>query len=390
MKSTATKVVLIDDCPEDREMYRRFLQKSLPDDFHVVEASSGAEGLEYCQRENPDCVLIDYQLPDMDGLEFIHLLIKKEEYRFLPVLMLTGQGNEAVASTAMRTGASDYLVKNKLTAEGLYRAVTRAVEKAALLQTNEKQRQEIERSHGELEQFAHTASHDLQAPVRRITKFLELLQMDLNETLSERSKDYLDRAMKGAHHMRRLIQDLLDYSLVGGGQNICEPVQLDQVLQEVLAQLEVMIMSTGGTVHVENLPGVWGNPTFLQQLFQNLIGNALKFRGEVAPVIHVAAQRQGANWQVTVKDNGVGIPSDSFDKIFGIFQRIDNGSQAEGTGIGLALCKKIVELHEGRIWVESTLNEGSAFHFTLPSCLDQVEEGIPETFAIASQNSSFS
>ena len=190
--------------------------------------------------------------------------------------------------------------------------------------------------------------------------------------------------------MRRLIQDLLDYSLVGGAQNICEPVQLDQVLQEVLAQLEVMIMSTGGTVHVGNLPRVWGNPTFLQQLFQNLIGNALKFRGEAAPVIHVAAQRQGANWQVTVQDNGVGIPSDSFDKIFGIFQRIDNGSQAEGTGIGLALCKKIVELHEGRIWVESTINEGSAFHFTLPSCLDQVEEGMPETFALASQSSSFS
>ena len=385
MKSTAIKVVLIDDCPEDREMYRRFLQKSLPDNFQIVEASSGADGLECCKREQPDCVLIDYQIPDMDGLEFIHLLTKKEEYPFLPVLMLTGQGNEAVASTAMRTGASDYLIKNKLTAEGLTRAVTRAVEKAVLLQTNEKQRQEIERSHGELEQFAHTASHDLQAPVRRITKFLELLQMDLNETLSERSKDYLDRAMKGAHHMRRLIKDLLDYSLVGGAQNICEPVQLDQVLQEVLAQLEVMIVSTGGTVHVENLPTVWGNSTFLQQLFQNLIGNALKFRGEAAPVIHVAAQRQGANWQVTVEDNGVGIPSDSFDKIFGIFQRIDNGSQAEGTGIGLALCKKIVELHVGRIWVESTLNEGSAFHFTLPSCLDQVDGCLPEAPVLASQ-----
>ena len=385
MKSTAIKVVLIDDCPEDREMYRRFLQKSMPDNFQIVEASSGADGLECCKREQPDCVLIDYQIPDMDGLEFIHLLTKKEEYPFLPVLMLTGQGNEAVASTAMRTGASDYLIKNKLTAEGLTRAVTRAVEKAGLLETNEKQRQEIERSHGELEQFAHTASHDLQAPVLRITKFLELLQMDLNETLSERSKDYLDRAMKGAHHMRRLIKDLLDYSLVGGAQNICEPVQLDQVLQEVLAQLEVMIVSTGGTVHVENLPTVWGNSTFLQQLFQNLIGNALKFRGEAAPVIHVAAQRQSANWQVTVEDNGVGIPSDSFDKIFGIFQRIDNGSQAEGTGIGLALCKKIVELHVGRIWVESTLNEGSAFHFTLPSCLDRVDGCLPEAPVLASQ-----
>ncbi len=387
MKAGPLKVLIIDDSPEDREVFSRYLKQHSEQKFQIIETESGVEGLEICKQEHPDCLLIDYLIPDIDGLEFIQSLVHDEELRFLPVLMLTGQGNEGVASEAMKGGASDYLVKNKITAEGLYRAVTRAIEKAQLLQTNEKQRREIERSYREMEQFAHTASHDLQAPVRRITKFLELLQMDLQESLPDRSKDYLDRALKGAAHMRRLIQDLLDFSLVGGAKNCMEPVCLEQVLKAVLTQLEVMVVSTNATVEVDALPKVFGNQTFLQQLFQNLIANAIKFRGEQPPIVKIFASRQGSKWMVTVKDNGIGIPSDAFESVFGIFQRIDSGSQVEGTGIGLALCKKIVELHEGRIWVESTLNEGTTFHFTLPTCLEQVDESSPKTFGTAGQHS---
>jgi len=386
MNADSIKVLIIDDAPEDRDVFCRYLRQfSIVQEFQILETDSGVEGLEICQKEHPDCILIDYQIPDLDGLEFIQSLAKDDTQRFIPVLMLTGQGNEGVASEAMKGGASDYLVKSKLTSEGLFRAVTRAIEKSHLLSTNEKQRMEIERSYRELEQFAYTASHDLQAPVRRISKFLELLQMDLQESLPERSKDYLERAMKSAHHMRRLIQDLLDYSLVGGAQHTMEPVDLEEVLNEVLAQLEVMIHHTKATIEVNPLPTVLGNHTFLLQLFQNLIANAIKFRGEHSPMVKVVARCKGPKWIVTVKDNGVGIPSDAFDKVFGIFQRLDCGTQVEGTGIGLALCKKIVELHEGRIWVESTLNEGTAFHFTLPPCLEQRKEGMPEALALASQ-----
>ena len=373
MSAEVLKVLIIDDCPEDREMYIRYLGQQSEKEFKIIESESGEEGLELCKREHPDCALIDYQIPDLDGLEFIQALAKDEEQRYLPVLMLTGQGNEGVASEALKGGASDYLVKSKLTPEGLYRAVTRAIEKANLLQTNDKQQREIERSYRELEQFAHTASHDLQAPVRRITKFLELIQMDLQESLSERSKDYLERALKGAAHMRRLIQDLLDYSLVGGAKNSMEPVCLNHVLKEVLTQLEVMVLSAKATVKVDEMPTIMGNQTFLQQLFQNLIGNAIKFCGEQAPVIKISAHRVGAKWTVTVKDNGIGIPDDALESVFGIFQRVDSGSQVEGTGIGLALCKKIVELHDGCIWVESTLDEGTTFNFTLPACFGPVD-----------------
>ena len=371
-------ILIIDDCQEDREMLLRYFEQMSQQEFHIIQTDSGSEGWEYCQSEKPDCILIDYQMPDLDGLEFIRALAKKEEERFLPVLMLTGQGSESLASEAMKGGASDYLVKGKLTAEGLLRAVTRAIEKSHLLRTNDQQRREIQRSYRELEQFAHTASHDLQAPVRRITKFLELLQMDLGETLNERSKDYLDRALRGASHMRRLIQDLLDYSLVGGTKNTFQPVKLEEVLKEVLVQLEVMIINTNTKIEVNALPTVLGNRTFLHQLFQNLIANAIKFRGEDAPQIEISARDTGIKWVLTVKDNGIGIPVDAFEEIFGIFQRIDNSSHVEGTGIGLALCKKIVELHDGRIWIESMVDEGTAFHFTLPPYVEQIEKVMRE------------
>ena len=385
MNVSPLSILIIDDCPEDREMLVRYFEQMTQQTFHIIQTDSGEEGWEMCQKEKPDCILIDYQLPDLDGLEFIESLGKDEEQRFLPVLMLTGQGNESVASEAMKSGASDYLVKNKLTSEGLFRAVTRAIEKSHLLHTNYKQQCEIERSYRELEQFAHTASHDLQAPIRRITKFLELIQMDLNETLSDRSKDYLERALKGAAHMRLLIQDLLDFSLVGGAQKIFESVNLEDVLKEVLAQLEIMIASTDAKIDVNGLPMVLGNQTFLKQLFQNLIANAIKFRGEDPLRVEVSARQHGLKWVVTVKDNGIGIPSDSFDSVFGIFQRLDSGNKVEGTGIGLALCKKIVELHDGRIWVESTVNEGTTFHFTLSPFLEQGKEYVPEAIVTAGQ-----
>ena len=385
MSVDVIKVLIIDDCPEDREIYIRYLGQQSEKKFKIVESESGDEGLEICRHDQPDCVLIDYQIPDLDGLEFIQALADDEEQRYLPVLMLTGQGNEGVASEALKGGASDYIVKSKLTPDGLYRAVTRSIEKSTLLRTNEKQQREIERSYRELEQFAHTASHDLQAPVRRITKFLELIQMDLQESLSERSKDYLDRALKGAAHMRRLIQDLLDYSLVGGAKNSMDSVSLEDVLNEVLTQLEVMVVNANATVDVDEMPKVIGNQTFLQQLFQNLIGNSIKFRREQPPVIKISAHRVGAMWTVTVQDNGIGIPEDALESVFGIFQRVDCGSQVEGTGIGLALCKKIVELHDGQIWVESTVNEGTTFRFTLPACLRQIDANTLETLAAVGQ-----
>ena len=319
-----------------------------------------------CRKQNPDCILLDYQIPDLDGLEFIAALAKDEHKRFIPVLMLTGQGNESIASQALKGGASDYLIKTDLTAKGLNRAVSNAIEKSGFLRNAEKQPLEIERCQKELEQFAYTASHDLQAHVRRIIKFVELLQKDLHGQINARSQDYLDRVLKGALHMRQFIQDLLSFSLVGGGNTPMEPVNLQEVVQEVLTGFDFVIQENQAHVEFGELPTIMGNRALLQQLFQNLIGNALKFQSEKPPVVDISAHFTGPGWLFTVKDNGVGIPAESLEEVFGIFQRLDNSSKVEGTGIGLALCRKILAFHDGRIWVESAEQKGTTFHFTLP------------------------
>ncbi|WP_447971305.1 sensor histidine kinase [Nitrospira sp. M1] len=361
-----TSVLIIDDCQEDRDVLRRYLSKSVQQRFRIIESDSSAEGWELCQREQPDCILIDYQIPDADGLEFISLLNQREDTQRIPVLMLTGQGDETVASEALKSGAADYLVKGKLTAEGIVRAVTRAIEKAELIRKTEQQHDEIERSQHELEQFTHRASHDLQAPVRRIITFLELLQKDSNDHLSERSQDYIARSLKSAYHMRRLIKALLDYSLLGGASKPFVQANLNHIVQEALTQLEQPIQETQATITIEPLPTMMGNELFLQQLFQNLIGNALKFRSVPPPNIHVSVQDMDTMWQLTVSDNGVGIPTDASQKIFEVFQRLDNGVKTDGMGIGLALCKKVVEMHGGSIWVDSVEQVGSRFMFTFP------------------------
>ncbi len=385
MSASPLSVLIIDDCEEDREILVRYLGQMPQRDFRIIQTDSGVEGWELCQKEEPDCILIDYQLPDLDGLEFITSLASDGKRKFCPVLMFTGQGNEAVASEAMKSGAADYLVKGKLTPEGLFRAVTRAVEKASLLRVTHEQQLEIQRSQRELEQFAYTASHDLQAPVRRVMKFLELLQLDLKDTLTDRSQDYLNRAMKSANHMSQLIQALLEFAKIGGSQQSFEPVDLNLVLNEVIVQLEVLITTTGAKIEYGELPTISGNRMCLLQLFQNLLSNALKFRSDKTPCITISAQLTGSMWVLKVQDNGVGIPFESLESVFGLFQRVDNGTKVEGTGIGLALCKKIVDLHSGRIWVESEEGVGTAFHMTFPSNPKQIEDVMREALATASQ-----
>ncbi|GJL55649.1 MAG: hypothetical protein NPIRA02_27810 [Nitrospirales bacterium] len=366
MKTSETCVLIIDDSQEDRDILRRYLSKSIQQRFRIIETDSSAEGWELCQSEHPDCILLDYQIPDADGLEFIGLLNQQEEYHNIPVLMLTGQGDETVASEALKNGAADYLVKGKLTVEGIVRAVTRAIEKAELIRKTELQHLEIERSQYELEQFTHRASHDLQAPVRRIITFLEMLQKDSEDRLSERSQDYISRSLKSAYHMRRLIKALLDYSLLGGAAKPFVQANLNQIVQEALTQLEHPIHESQAKITVKPLPTMMGNELFLQQLFQNLIGNALKFRSEHPPTVDISVRDRGTEWELTVRDNGVGIPEDASRKIFDVFQRLDNGLKTDGMGIGLALCKKVVEMHGGTIWVVSGEQEGSQFMFTFP------------------------
>ena len=242
-------------------------------------------------------------------------------------------------------------------------AMERQRAKAALLQTAE----DLKRSNLDLEQFAYVASHDLQEPLRAVGGYIRLLERRASGHLDERAQAFLRGAIEGALRMERLINDLLDYARVDSGGRAFAPTDLEGVLRRALDNLQPRIKSEQAVITHEPLPKVSVDSTQLMQVFQNLIGNALKFRGEPAPVIHVAASQQNGDWVISVRDNGIGIDPEYFGKLFHLFHRLHNRRQYAGTGIGLAVCKRIIERHGGSIWVESQVGQGATFYFSLPT-----------------------
>nr|WP_281390649.1 sensor histidine kinase [Sphaerisporangium rubeum] len=227
---------------------------------------------------------------------------------------------------------------------------------------------ELRRSNAELEQFAYVASHDLQEPVRKVTAFCQLLQRRYAGRLDERADEYIAFAVDGAKRMQTLISELLTFSRVGRGHVDHVPVRLDGPLDEALANLDTLIEETGASVvRPPELPEVIGDSGLLCMLWQNLVGNAVKFRRPGhAPEVRITVERRDAMWEFGVADNGIGVEPRFADKIFVIFQRLHNRDEYDGTGIGLALCKKIVEYHGGQIGLDTAVTEGTRFVFTLP------------------------
>jgi PAS domain S-box-containing protein len=236
-----------------------------------------------------------------------------------------------------------------------------------------RQARELERSNAELQQFAYAASHDLREPLRAVTGFLELLEQRYAPQLDERAHEYIGFAVDGAHHMRELIDGLLAFSQVSSDGREMTATDTEMTVQHVLTDLGPVIEETNATITYDELPVVMAERVLLRQIFQNLISNALKFRSAEAPCIHISAERENGEWHFAVSDNGIGIPSDQADRIFLIFQRLHTRDEYPGAGIGLAICKKIVEHHGGRIWVESDQERGSTFHFTIPEEEGDVE-----------------
>jgi light-regulated signal transduction histidine kinase (bacteriophytochrome) len=219
----------------------------------------------------------------------------------------------------------------------------------------------------ELEQFAYVASHDLQEPLRMVVGFVQLLERRLGPGLDAESREFMDFAVDGALRMQRLIQDILAYSRITSRGQPPQPQDSAAALGEALTLLETRIAESAAQISVGPLPTVHADRTQLVQLFQNLIGNALKFCANGAPLIAVNAAPDAAGWRFTVSDNGIGIAPEYRERIFGVFQRLHTRSEYEGTGIGLAICKRIVERHGGTIGVEAAPGGGSTFWFTLPA-----------------------
>ena len=235
-----------------------------------------------------------------------------------------------------------------------------------LLKQIERQKETLARSNKELEQFAYVASHDLRAPLRKISSFTELFEKKYKNRLDETADRYIHYIVDASQRMQKMIDALLSFSRVQRAKLDPEPVNMNDVFKNVMSDIEEHLQKTGGSVEATHLPVIHVNQNLIYMLFQNLISNALKFRSEKPPVVQVNSLEAKSVWHFTVKDNGIGIDPGAFDKIFDVFHRLHTEEQYPGSGIGLSICRKVVERHNGSIWVDSEPGRGSTFHFTIP------------------------
>ena len=247
---------------------------------------------------------------------------------------------------------------------GLVRDVTdrKLMEKALRERT-----ESLERSNKELEQFAYVASHDLQEPLRMVASYTQLLSKRYKGKLDSDADDFINYAVDGANRMQMLINDLLDYSRVGTRGKDFLITEFDVILERTIRDLKKRIEESSAKVTIDPLPSLMVDGGQMGQLFQNLISNAIKFRNDADPRIHISSEKKGDKWLFSVKDNGIGIDPEYSNRIFEIFQRLHSKEEYPGSGIGLAICKKIVERHGGNIWIESGPAKGTTFYFTIPA-----------------------
>ncbi|WP_445668787.1 PAS domain-containing sensor histidine kinase [Natronoarchaeum rubrum] len=228
-------------------------------------------------------------------------------------------------------------------------------------------RKRLEESNERLEQFAYAASHDLQEPLRMITSYLQLIEQRYGDELDEDGEEFIEFAVDGAERMRTMIDGLLEYSRVESQGDPFESHDLNDVLADVREDLQMQIDESGAEIMADDLPRVDGDPSQLRQVFQNLLSNAIEYSGDQPPSVGISAERDGHEWIISIQDDGVGIDSEDQDRIFEVFQRLHSQDEHPGTGIGLSLCRRIVERHDGELWVESKPGDGTTFSFTLPA-----------------------
>ncbi|WP_338872909.1 ATP-binding protein [Spirosoma sp. SC4-14] len=234
--------------------------------------------------------------------------------------------------------------------------------------------QELTRSNQELQQFAYIASHDLQSPLKTISNYLSLLEAKHSSQLDTDARRLIGVTTAAAERMRGLINDLLDFSRVGT-EIAFSQINLSELVNEVLEEQQVEIQQTGALIEIAPLPIIMGHQTDIKQLFQNLISNSLKYRRrDTTPIIHIAATEDGHQFTFSISDNGIGIDKQYYDRVFHIFQRLHGRNEYSGTGIGLATCKKVVEIYGGNIWLESTVGVGTTFYFTIPKVIKTVHQ----------------
>jgi signal transduction histidine kinase len=366
--------LLVEDNEADCELVVRELKKT---GFRFTSdvSKTADEFRDRVRSLRPDVVLADYNLGQWRGIEAVEIL--RKEGLDVPVILVTGTLGDTTAVECIKQGATDYVLKDSLAK--LPHAIRRALHEQQLRQQRReaeeelgKKVKELARSNQDLEQFAYVASHDLQEPLRMVAAYTQLLAEKYKGKLDEQADKYIHYAVDGATRMQTLVQDLLAFSRSGREGTEMSETDCKVAAQQAVLNLEAAVRDSQAKITYEALPAVHANPAQLRQVFQNLIGNAIRFRKAAVPEIKIAAQKEHGEWIISVSDNGIGIPPEHVKGIFVIFHRLHTREEYPGNGIGLAICKRIIERHGGRIWVESEEGVGTTFKFSLPA-VKQIE-----------------
>jgi PAS domain S-box-containing protein len=327
-----------------------------------------------------------YSREELLGRNAMELIAEKDRERLMELMMQNiseGGGTENLECAFIVKGGKEIEVESSSSmlydgdgnAVGFITISRDITERKRMQEQINRMVDDLKRSNAELEQFAYVASHDLQEPLRMISSYTQLLARRYKGKLEAEADEFIEFAVDGASRMQTMIQALLTYSRVGTRGKPPEPTDCDTVLALATKNLQTALEESGAEVTNDPLPTVMADDVQMVQLFQNLIGNGIKFQGEgVRPHVQVSVEDQGDEWLFSFKDNGIGIDPEYKERIFVIFQRLHNKQSYKGTGIGLSVCKKIVERHGGRIWVESELGEGATFYFTIPKYREEAKE----------------
>jgi two-component system sensor histidine kinase/response regulator len=324
-------------------------------------------------------------MPGLDGFELLRELRADEATSTLPVILLSARAGDEAVAEGLGVGADDYVLKPFSARELIARvrvhlehsrlisersALTAKLEwleeKAALSTELGRRSADLERSNADLQQFAHAASHDLSEPLRMVSSYVQLLRDRYRGKLDSDADDFIDFAVAGVTQMKRLIDGLLTYSRAGTSDYGMEELDCEELVADVMKVLTPLIREKQAEVSIDPMPTVAGDAIQLRELFQNLLSNALMFAADRRPRVEVKAERNGSHWRFSVMDNGIGIEPRYANRIFEVFERLHTRDAYPGSGIGLSTCKRIVERHGGRIWVEQQHEGGSRFCFTLP------------------------
>jgi len=362
-------VLLIEDAPSDAEIEIAELRHGGFDVTADV-VDTGDQVRTHLGKNSYDVILADYSLPNFRVMDTLDIL--REKNLSVPMILVTGALNSETAVECVKQGAVDYVLKDNV--GRLVHCVRRALEDTRLRQERTRAQEqlalkveELARSNCDLEQFAYVASHDLQEPLRMVAAYTQLLAERYRGKLDSTADRYIAYAVEGATRMQALLEDLLAFSRIGRNGVTPAPTDVNTAIEEVLRNLAFTLKEHSVTITCNPLPTILADRFQLVQLFQNLIGNAIKFRGKAAPSITISADKLGEEWVFSVFDNGIGIAAEHKEFIFKIFQRLHTRAEHPGNGVGLAICRKIVEHNGGRIWVESELGRGSNFRFTFPA-----------------------